>query len=1167
MPTASLPAGGARTAASPATGGPVAPGLAADPVSVGTAPASASLDRLASAPPSPLKIVALTQAALIAGDGARSEGQIIQVSGARRLQINGQFSGARQQLTGFFQSRVAGTQALLGIKLAELLGAAGRTLARARAAVSGALQSAQAFVGQIRLRVGRLFDGLTTSLQGTVQGITRQVTGLIDAVPWPDLPGVAPVRAAARRLLNQGAGLLNRALGRTLTFVRSALDAALGIAERLLAGFSRLVELVLSGVSTALLGAMQLATQALNRAAALLVGLLERVLTSLVLPLLSRLEGLILGLLNHAMRRALARLRSNRDEFLAALAASVHPVPGSASARAAASGSSTNPVAALLQLGRDAIQNNRTVIREFSARTGAVLAVLFGHVVAAGARVIAGITALLAGVWTALTGFAQRAVEALDRLVEAAADGLRELVRNLVEGLGGWVREAQTWVTNAASQVAQVVARALSWMRDRVGRLVRSVVAGLTGAAPAPAETTGLEAATASPALSPLPAGPITKPPPQLIELFVRIVVGGLVVATTWLLTVLFGAELAAIIMANPVLMVIVLVLLVLALLLLLLLLYLLYRLLKPRPGPPRRRVLRIVPSSLELGVGGRDVILTAHLSPGVPLFPPLTWTLNPGATAPAGVVIIGRGSRVRLRANHPPHGTVTGGRSITVRVALAANPADRSDTGPIDLIQVLTATYTAVPALANVPSLIPGTPPPNTAEPNRDGISGNTATVNTTTAPAGRPMRVAFRRSLGASVAGTTVTPGSRTGDVGLRIMDRATQAKLDETQPATAGPATLMADLTVNAVPLRVSGLTDVGRDAAGPYSTRNRITYSTSDSLHPPLTRIVGELITDGGDHFDLPAPNGGFNNAFRLNLAVPANSWTDRLVTPSGIRNVTDGRPAIDVNRFVGPGVPQLPRRVIYRQRFQYSAWQGAGTVLSRTIDDGQHIRSLIGAPGNFSFQIAHRFPGASVTAAPEAYVGNPLIIFTNVVAIPTAPGATDLAADGAATANLGVTSSVPGRTVNWSILNGDTTLIAGNPAVLPATATVQAGNRTGNFRVRAADTVFANRRADGPVRVVPVALRNMRATPATVPSGTLTTTVTLDAQPGGRTIHWSVDPAAARGGVTVAPNVTGPGAPAMGVTVTRPAGFTGAVTVTATDSVLARRSNRVVIRFR
>jgi hypothetical protein len=185
----------------------------------------------------------------------------------------------------------------------------------------------------------------------------------------------------------------------------------------------------------------------------------------------------------------------------------------------------------------------------------------------------------------------------------------------------------------------------------------------------------------------------------------------------------------------------------------------------------------------------------------------------------------------------------------------------------------------------------------------------------------------------------------------------------------------------------------------------------------------------------------------------------------------------------------------------------------------------------------------------------------------VVATPTAPGATALAADGAATANLTVASNVAGRTVNWSVRSGDIAIIAGNPAVLPAAATLRAGVRTGTFGVRAADTIFPNRLVDGNVGVVAVALRNMRAAPNPVPSGTATSTVSLNANPGGRTVNWVVDPASAAAGVTVVPNTTGPGAPPMSVVVTRPAGFTGSVTVTATDSVLAARTNSVRIRFK
>jgi hypothetical protein len=82
----------------------------------------------------------------------------------------------------------------------------------------------------------------------------------------------------------------------------------------------------------------------------------------------------------------------------------------------------------------------------------------------------------------------------------------------------------------------------------------------------------------------------------------------------------------------------------------------------------------------------------------------------------------------------------------------------------------------------------------------------------------------------------------------------------------------------------------------------------------------------------------------------------------------------------------------------------------------------------------------------------------------------------------------------------------------------------------------------------------------------VPVGTLATIVSVDAEPGARTVNWTLDAAAIAAGVTIAPATTGPGR-LMNATVTRPIGFTGSVTVTATDVVLAARTANVRIRFR
>ncbi|MDT7604489.1 MAG: hypothetical protein QOF61_2486, partial [Acidobacteriota bacterium] len=874
---------------------------------------------------------------------------------------------------------------------------------------------------------------------------------------------------------------------------------------------------------------------------------LRTVLRGIIFPILNVVEGLIVRLLDAAAGAALALLRANRNEFLDALADSVTP-SRSATGRAESAASSTT---AIQQMGREAILNNRLIVLTFDVVTGGSLASLFQLIAAAAARVLAAISSLVAQALRAIAEAVLAVIQGFFRMAQAAGRFASDLLRELGAGISGLGQYVMSLVGRGGAQLVGFATGGLSRLRGFVTTFVRSLISG-GGIRASVREALGefrlTETFAPGYVISPVFAPAFAGPPIQIIGGLLIILIAGLtIVVPVWVAVLV----------------------LVLLLILIIIIIWLIWRWLR-RPKPKPKRVISVTPSAAELGVGGRDMNSAATIAPGTPPVPPLVWTINPGATPPAGTSIIGTGQTVVVRAAHPSHGTVVGGMRVVVRAALASDPADFADSTGVMLIQVLTADYTAAPALIAVPSAIPGTPPPNTAEPNRDGITGNTATVNTTTAPAGRPVAVTVRSPLaGTTIAGTTVTPGAATGDVGLRIADTATDARLDETRPPTSGPAARMADLTVNAVATDVRSLAFQGRDAAGPYSARNRINYVESDTLHTPLTRIVGELIGNVADDFNLPAPNGNFNPTnFRLDLAVPANSWVDRLVAGRNV-NSLDGRRAFDVNRFIGLGAPGLPRRLVYSQRFRYSAWHGAGTVTSAPFADGQHVKLLRGTPpSSFDFKIEHHFVGVTPsTPPPEPYAGPPLIVLSNIVLTPDAPGATALAADGVATGQLGVALSVAGRTVLWSVLSGDIAITGGNPATPPATATLKAGLRTGNFDVRVADNIYGNRQVDGKVGVVAVALRNMRATPNPVPSGTNSASVSLDANPGGRTVNWSVDPAAAAAGVTVTPATTGPGAPAMSATVTRPAGFTGSVVVTAVDSVLAAQTSRVRIIFR
>jgi hypothetical protein len=1094
----------------------------------------------------------------IQADYASKERQATSIASNRRQQTTAVLGQVRASISGLLTSAIAMFQSIVLGQAAQLAGAATAAIATVQSVISGLVASLTARAIQVTALVDALATNAVAAVQARVAAIGAQIAGLISSVSLPDIPGIVQIRARAVAMLGQGTALVNQALASALTVVRAVTAAGVQVVTSLLQMSLAAATSALQGVGGAIRSMIASAGAVLRNAVTLVSTALRAVLAVAVVPVLRRVEVFIHARIDDARRLVVMQLQHNRDQHLEVLSTS-------GTGGGAGAGQSASPDDDLVVA--DAVRVSTLIVTSFETVSGRGLAATLSVIRGIGGRIFAGVVARLVAILARIRAVVTRILDGLVRLVAALVQVVGIIIRTVGEALQNVVDSVRGMVQRPIDAVIDFAVGAVTRIREFIGSFVRNLIAGLAdigsglrgilGAFPPPTFSRG-------PIIIKPPPGPIVLPGLQTILLFF-FVVGAIVlfVAPTLMGTVTAILLALGITVAPWVVVVIIGVVAVALVLLVLFLLIVLIRFLRRRGRG--KRVIRATPSKVELGVGGPDIRASATLTLGIPLFPPLTWTVNPGSAPPVGVSVIGSGRTVRVRAAHPPHGTVTGGASFTVRAALSANPADFADTAAILLVQVLEAHYNAVPALVPVPSLIPGTPPANSAEPNRNGIAGNTAQVLTTTAPAGRAIRLRFRRSLGASLAGTTVRPGSPTGDIGLRIAEARTGALLDETMPSTSGPAALMADLTVNAVPTRVSALTFVG-PTAGRYGVRNRIGFTPSDALHPPLTRIVGELITHNRDDFNVPPPNGAFNPGFLLRLAVPANRWVDQLFTPSGIRNVADGRPAIDVNRFVGPGVPQLPRTLIYRQRFVYSSWQGAGTVISNVLADGQHIRSLIGAPGAFGFSTHHRFGGVASTPPAEPYLGPPLIVLTAIVATPTALGATALAADGVATATVTASTTVAGRTVTWTVLSGGVTFTAGNPSIPPAPATLRAGLAAGTARIRAADTIYGNRRADGNVTIAPVALRNMRAAQATVPPGTTTTTVSVDALPGGRVVDWTVDATAAAAGVTVTPPRTGPAAPGVTVTVTRPAAFTGRVTVTATDSVLTRRSSKVRIRF-
>ncbi len=562
-----------------------------------------------------------------------------------------------------------------------------------------------------------------------------------------------------------------------------------------------------------------------------------------------------------------------------------------------------------------------------------------------------------------------------------------------------------------------------------------------------------------------------------------------------------------------------------------------------------------------EIGAGGKTIRATATVAGGARV----DWNL---VGAPAGVSI------------NPSTGVITatkaaavaGGTKFQAQAKLKGTPADDAISGDILVVGVTAATFAPNPPFAAQPfggGLQPF-PAPDTVDPNRDGYGGNTAVTTVTTNPAGRPTTLSLRgggAKAGSTAAENIITPGAATGVINVRAKDTATEAFFDAT-------------LNVDPVPVFLGKLAVAANFAPAAYGARHAMTFKSSDNTATPVTRLIGETVTFERDDFGiLPGINapGGPNPAPIPGLSAPANTAQDSnrtAINPAAavpIPGVVPGQGPLDINNYVGPGVlVTLPRIMTARQGLHHLSWSG---TQSAEFDKGIQRRSLIQIGAKFFFKTEQIFPHAAAPPTIDPYAGPNLISLSNILVTPKTPAAQAIAADGVATGEAAVATTVAGRNVNWLVVKGPiafTIPAAGAALAVGAKAVIQAGLVAGTFPIQAQDSVFINRQTKGFAKIVPVTLTNIAAAPKNVPAGTLLTNITVNANPGGRTLLApTVDPTSAAKGVTAANAAVAAAAAALPqrqVTVTRPAGFTGSVTVTLADTIRPAASASIKLKF-
>lgn len=564
---------------------------------------------------SPLKAVATAQTQLINLDAARSEAEVSRIAASHQKHVSGHFGGMRRAFSEFFAQSIAGVQQLIAAKQAEISAAASGALKSTQALVASTLQAARAQGNEVRETIDGVVKEVTASLQDRVRGITEQITGVIDRVSIPDLPGAAQLRDTARNLVRQASGAVTGGLDQ----VRALIGAALAAGTRLLASmldvFQRLVDGALSQAATAIQRLVQLIGRVLNQVVTLVVSALRKVLSATILPMVDRVERAITQAIDKARQQALTAIRSNRDEHLRALDLVVRPSAAGAGAAGTpaptGNGNAADPASTLREIARESIEANRLVVTLFEGRISSVLGSIFQAVASAAGQITGRIASAIAQAVQIVTAKVTEVVQGFGQIAQAVMGFIQSVLQALTGALRSIVQYVRALVQNPVDQLLQFAQATLRRIGEAIGRLIRNVIDSITGAAPAQ------EAPQFAPTRNFLPAPAFVGPALPVVIYILTVIVtilGGTIVVIGGTVMIIIGGSVFFVSTTT-----LVIIAVVIALLLLILLVYLLYRWTKPKPKPkPPPGCTPTPPVPFPPG----SAVLNGPVAPSIPLDP-----------------------------------------------------------------------------------------------------------------------------------------------------------------------------------------------------------------------------------------------------------------------------------------------------------------------------------------------------------------------------------------------------------------------------------------------------------------------------------------------------------------------------------------------------------------
>lgn len=506
------------------------------------------------------------QAAIINADSDLTEISIIQQASERRTRVTELFASSRQTITDAIEGNALAVQSNILSQQTSILTMAANAIASVQGLIAMATASAQALVLNYQQAINAIITNATQTVQEGISSVASEITGLINSVNLPDLPGVELARSFITGLISNGASMVNNALSGVLGLISTVFNMGITMMTAFIGIFGQMISQAFTFVSNALMNVLQMVLSMLNSVIDLVVNTLLNLLHGTLLPIIGRIERSVLQHIDESEQEHLKQVRNNRDQHLEMLANVLDPeAAGSGGSGggpgATGGGASPDPGWTIEKVGQSAIDNNKKLVENFLQ----VLDRIFGNIIVdittAVMRIVAEVSSRVNQFIDSLINVMMRLVELVFALVNAVVEFIAMLLAELIRVLSGLL----DFIVNAISSPVTTTVSAARNILNRIRSAITSIISNFLNQI-----GLGSGPSISSPTLSPGPGGvaPAFAGGPILI-------IGGKII-------IIIGT---AFIILSKTTVIIILVLLVI---LLLILLYLLYRwLTAPKPAPP----------------------------------------------------------------------------------------------------------------------------------------------------------------------------------------------------------------------------------------------------------------------------------------------------------------------------------------------------------------------------------------------------------------------------------------------------------------------------------------------------------------------------------------------------------------------------------------------------